>query len=89
MRGFWEDIVKIYPQKITGNNLRGRIKEIRKAERISKAQRNRGKKKSAFVANPYGFTSSVLDGKPSGRLECPREVVGRHLEKTHGDVARD
>jgi hypothetical protein len=65
--------------------LRDKRNNLMKAERIRKSRKERAKKRSAFVANPYRFTSTVLEGKRSGKLTSPKEAVEEHLKKTHGD----
>ena len=70
------------------HTLRKERNDLQKAERIRQARRKRGKKRDAFVANPYKFTSAVLEGKKSGKLTSTREEVEQYLNDTHGDAHR-
>jgi hypothetical protein len=68
--------------------LRTELRNINMVERSNKQRRDRAKKRSKFVANPFKFTSDLLGGKKSGRFECPREQLEEHLKETHNGSQR-
>ncbi|XP_019639899.1 PREDICTED: uncharacterized protein LOC109481744 [Branchiostoma belcheri] len=70
-------------------DLRGRLKSLSKAERSRAKRRERQRKRSAFISNPFGFTKKLLGAKTSGKLTCSKEDIEAHLRKTHGDDNRE
>ena len=38
-----------------------------------------------FVANPYKFTKTTLEGTKAGTLQSSKEEVEQHLSETHSD----
>lgn len=70
------------------DHLRSRLKELRKAERIRKARREKTRKRARFLSNPYGFVKETLEQKRTGQLLCSREEVEEHLRNTHSDQSR-
>ena len=38
-----------------------------------------------FVANPYKFTKTTLEGTKAGPLQSSKEEVEQHLSETHSD----
>ena len=62
---------------------------MRKAERIWEKNREKNRKRAAFVRDPYEFATSVLQGQRSGKLDKPREEVEAYLKETHSDDKRD
>jgi hypothetical protein len=65
------------------NNLRERLFTIRRAENHRKNRREKSRKRSQFIKNPFQFTKKLLGDTRSGRLQCPREEVQDYLRKTH------
>ena len=59
------------------NFLRKETNNFQKAERLRLARKERTKKRNAFVANPYKFTSTNLEGKKSGKLRSSKEFSTR------------
>lgn len=49
----------------------------------------RARKRSVFIANPFGFTKKLLGQKRSGRLDCPKEEVDDYLCNTLCDPDRE
>ena len=58
-------------------------------EKRNKQRRDRVRKKAQFIANPYRFTSKLLGGRTSGRLECPQERLEAHLKLMYRDEHKD
>ena len=58
---------------------------MQKAERIKKSRKERSRKRSMFVANPYKFTKTTLEGTKAGTLQSSKEEVEQHLSETHSD----
>ena len=65
--------------------LREKRNHLQKAERIKKARKERSRKRSTFVANPYKFTKTTLEGTKAGTLQSSKEEVEQHLSETHSD----
>ena len=63
--------------------LNAELSSLRASEKASQKGRERSKKRAKFVANPYKFTSDLLGGKKSTRLNCTKEELGNHLEAAH------
>ena len=47
------------------------------------------RKRTAFIANPFGFAKMLLGDKRSGRLNCPVEEVNSYLNGTLSDPERN
>ena len=71
------------------SELRSQLKSLRNAERIRKAGKEREKRRASFVANPFRFAATVLEGKRSGKLTCERQQVEDYLKVTHSDEHRN
>lgn len=71
------------------STLRERLFTLRRAENHRRNRRERARKRSQFVRNPFQFTKRLLGDTRSGRLQCPREEVQDHLRKTHNDPRRE
>ncbi|XP_063080140.1 uncharacterized protein LOC134470047 [Engraulis encrasicolus] len=73
--------------------LRGMLREklltLRRAEWHRKRGKERARKRSAFIANPFGFARKLLGEKRSGQLSCPKEDINRHISYTYSDSMRD
>ena len=65
--------------------LREKRNNLQRAEIIRRSRKERGRKRAMFVANPYKFTKSTLDGTKAGSLQSSKEEVERHLSETHSD----
>ncbi len=51
--------------------------------------RERARRHTAFIANPFGFTKQLLGQKWSGTLVCPVEEINQHLSDTYSDNRRE
>jgi hypothetical protein len=69
--------------------MRERLKSLRRAENSRQKGRDRARKRAQFISNPFEFLKKLLGDKRSGRLQCPREEVEKHLRETHNDPRRD
>ncbi|KAK0152038.1 hypothetical protein N1851_006609 [Merluccius polli] len=71
------------------NIIRKRLISLRRAERHRRKGKERARKHSAFIGNPFGFTKKLLGQKRSGHLACPVEKIDNHLHATFSDTLRD
>ncbi|XP_033747101.1 uncharacterized protein LOC117332324 [Pecten maximus] len=71
------------------SDIRGKLTTLQKAERSRKRRRETTRKRAAFIANPYKFTTSLLGGERSGKLETSEQEIEQHLEETHCDAERN
>ncbi|KAI8506911.1 hypothetical protein Bbelb_153500 [Branchiostoma belcheri] len=71
------------------HSLRGKIRTLRRAEYHRRRGRERARKRSAFISNPFGFTKRLLGQKRSGTLNCSVEEINSYLCTTFSDAARD
>ncbi|KAI8513106.1 hypothetical protein Bbelb_097450 [Branchiostoma belcheri] len=71
------------------HSLRGKIRTLRRAEYHRRRGRERARKRSAFISNPYGFTKRLLGQKRSGTLNCSVQEINSYLCTTFSDAARD
>ena len=68
---------------------RERLKSLRNAERTKEKRKEKARKRSAFLANPYKFTKTLLEEEKSGKLESSKEDVESYLRETHSDPERE
>ena len=61
------------------NNVKGKKTQPPKSGEIRKSRKERGRKRSKCVANPYKSTKTTLDGTKRGSLQSLEEEVERHL----------
>lgn len=69
--------------------LRKRLLTLRRVEYHRRRHRERARKSTAFINNPFGFTRELLGQRRSGRLACRKEEVDQHLHNTFSDPTRD
>ncbi|XP_061902037.1 uncharacterized protein LOC133649222 [Entelurus aequoreus] len=69
--------------------VRDRLLTLRRAEWHRKRGKERARKRSAFIANPFGFTKKLLGEKRSGQLSCPEEEINLHIKNTYSDGMRE
>lgn len=67
--------------------LRKKLTTLRRAEWHRRRGKERAKRRSAFIANPFGVTKQLLGQKRSGKLVCPKEEIDNHLCNTYSDAA--
>ncbi|XP_060082190.1 uncharacterized protein LOC132561508 [Ylistrum balloti] len=70
-------------------DIRTKLTTLQKAERSRESRRVTAKKRAAFIANPCKFTSSLLGGERSGRLQASKEEIEQHLRETHSDAGKN
>lgn len=71
------------------NIIRKRLISLRRAERHRRKGKERARKRSAFIGNPFSFIKKLLGQKRSGHLACPVEEIDNHLHATFSDTLRD
>ncbi|XP_056314571.1 uncharacterized protein LOC130229674 [Danio aesculapii] len=71
------------------DNLRERIKTLRRAECHRRDRRKRMKAQTEFIKNPFRYLSNILGDVRSGQLEATKEEVEDHLRQAHSDPRRE
>ena len=71
------------------DDIREKLKRLRNAERIRRTRKERSKKRSQFVKDPYKFTKTLLGEERSGRLASSQEEIENYLKRTHTDEQRE
>ncbi|XP_049324773.1 uncharacterized protein LOC125789951 [Astyanax mexicanus] len=71
------------------HTIRKKLKSLRRAEWHRRRRMERARRRSSFLANPFGFTRKLLGQKRSGRLECSQEEVDNFLHNTLSDPDRE
>ena len=69
--------------------LRRRLTSIRRAEGHRKRRKERSRKRTAFITNPFGFARTLLGDKRSGQLNCSADTVNAFLRETLSDPEKD
>ena len=67
------------------DTLRDKQKNITKAEQTSAPRKKKNKQRTAFIPNPYSYTSQMLGQSRSGTLNCRQAELEDHLFQTHHD----
>ena len=70
------------------DTLRDELKNTRKAEQKSALRKKKSKQQTAFIANPYSYTSQMLGQYRSGTLNCSQAELEDHLFQIHHDPCR-
>ena len=68
--------------------LREKIRRLRAAERTRRAKKERSRKRSQFIRDPYKFTKDLLGGERSGTLKSSKREVEHHLSEVHSDECK-
>ena len=71
------------------DNLRERIKILRRAECHRRDRKRRLKERANFTKNPFKYMSKLLGDKRSGELKATKEEVEEHLRQVHSDSRRE
>lgn len=71
------------------DNLRERIKILRRAECHRRNRKRRIKERTDFTKNPFKYLSRLLGDKRSGELKATKEEVEEHLRQVHNDPRRE
>ena len=61
--------------------LRKRLMTLHRAEWHRKRRKERARKRASFIANPFGFTKSLLGQKRDGNLVCSKEELDLHIQR--------
>ena len=70
------------------DTLRDKLKNIRKAEQKSALRKKKNKQRTAFISNPFSYTSQMLRQSTFGTLNCSQAELEDHLFQTHHDPCR-
>ncbi|XP_061907749.1 uncharacterized protein LOC133652714 [Entelurus aequoreus] len=62
------------------NIIRKKLTTLRRAEWHKRRRRERARKRTTFIANPFGFIKQLLGQKRSGHLVCSKEEVNNFLK---------
>ncbi|XP_060589724.1 uncharacterized protein LOC132744948 [Ruditapes philippinarum] len=68
--------------------IRSRLMSLTNAERLRRKRREKTKKRTAFISNPYKFTKELFGEEKCGKLESSRNEVEENLKETHSDPHR-
>ena len=68
--------------------VRRKLKMARRAEGHRRRRKERAKKRTSFIANPFGFTRKLLGDKRSGQLSCSASEVNSFLRESLSDPDR-
>ena len=68
--------------------LREKIRRLRAAERTRRAKKERSRKRSQFIRDPYKFTKDLLGGERSGTLKSGKREVEQHLSDVHSNECK-
>ena len=69
--------------------LRAKLRTIRKAEWHRKSRKERARKRTSFLTDPFGFAKKLLGDKRRGQLNCPTEELNTYLRDNLSDPERD
>ena len=69
--------------------LRAKLRTIRKAEWHRRCRKERARKRTSFLTDPFGFAKKLLSDKRSGQLNCPTEELNTYLRDNLSDPERD
>ena len=67
----------------------GEIKTLRRAEGYRRRRKERARKRTSFIFDPFGFARRFLGDKRSGRLECSKDRMDPFLKNSFEDPKRD
>lgn len=71
------------------NNLRERIKTLRRAECHRRNRKQRMKERTDFNKNPFKYLSKLLGNVRSGPLKATKEEMEEHHRQVHSDPRRE
>ena len=69
--------------------LRAKLRTIRKAEWHRWRRKERARKRTSFVTDPFGFAKKLLGDERSGQLNCLTEELNTYLRDNLSDPDRD
>lgn len=65
--------------------LRKKLISLHRAEWHSRKGRERARKRTAFIADPFGLRKKLLGQMRSGTLMCPEDDINHRLSETYSD----
>ncbi|KAI4888323.1 hypothetical protein NFI96_008073 [Prochilodus magdalenae] len=72
------------------HNILGRkLTTLWRAEWHRRTGRKRARKRTAFMANPFGVTKKMFGQKRSGQLACAEDEINEYLSSTYSDRKRE
>ncbi|KAK0156469.1 hypothetical protein N1851_000237 [Merluccius polli] len=74
--------------KALWEEVRKRLAELRRAERIRKHSKRKQKERASFFKNPFRHARKLLEEKKSGKLETTREQLEQHVKEPYSDPQR-
>ena len=69
--------------------VRKKLISTKKVEGLRKRRKERARKRTAFIANPFEFARKLLGEKRTGQLKCSRSTVNSFLHDTLSDPDRE
>ena len=69
--------------------VRKKLMTIRRAEGHRRRRKERARKRTAFITNPFGFAKNLLGDKRNGQLNCTANTVNAFLHDTLKDPERE
>ena len=70
---------------ILREEIRGRLKTLRNAERLRKKRANKRRAMSNFYKDPFKYVGEILTKPKSGKLICSREELDASIKGAHED----
>ena len=75
--------------KALWDDIRRRLANLRRAERIRRRRKRKEKERANFFKNPFRFARGLLEEKTSGSLEISKEDLEDHIHGQYSDPARN
>ena len=77
------------PLTVLREILRAKLRSIWKAEWHRRCRKERSRKRTSFLADPFGFAKKLLGDNRSGQLNCPTEELNTYLRDNLNDPGKD
>ncbi|KAF7648495.1 hypothetical protein LDENG_00156220 [Lucifuga dentata] len=75
--------------KILWDQLKGRLANLRRAERIRKHRSRKEKARASFFQDPFKYARSLLEEKKSRKLQVTAEELENHMKEQLCDSSRN
>ncbi|KAJ8375377.1 hypothetical protein SKAU_G00059570 [Synaphobranchus kaupii] len=75
--------------KALWDQLKARLANLRRAERIRKRRSRKEKARASFFRDPFKYARGLLKEKKSGKLETTAEELQNHIKEQLGDSSRN
>ncbi len=75
--------------KALWDEIRRRLTNLRRAERIRRRRKRKEKERSSFFRNPFRYARGLLEEKTSGILDVSKEELQEHIRTQYSDPARN